>query len=189
VGTQGTQGTIGTGYSNVTSTTSATPASSGNIALTTNQQGAFVTGNRVRAINTTSNYFEGIVTITGGTTFTIAADFNVGTTPASSWTIALTGVRGVQGTTGTQGTSGTNGTNGSQGASGTNGTNGSQGATGASIQGVQGIQGISPSTADFITNTPDTYTGTAKAMYVVTLSQAQYDAIGTKDPNTLYIII
>jgi len=121
------------------------------------------------------------------------------------------GEAGTQGTQGTQGASiqGTQGTQGAsiqgtQGASiqGTQGTQGAsiQGTQGASIQGVQGIQGtqgtsiqgvqgISPSTADFITNTPDTYTGTAKAMYVVTLSQAEYNAIGTKDANTLYIII
>jgi hypothetical protein len=41
----------------------------------------------------------------------------------------------------------------------------------------------------FITNTCDVWTGTDKVICVVTLSQAEYDAIGTKNANILYIII
>jgi hypothetical protein len=41
----------------------------------------------------------------------------------------------------------------------------------------------------YITNRNDTYTGTAKVTNVITLSQSEYNAIGTKDPTTLYIII
>lgn len=99
-GNVGATGATGASFTGVTSTTSATPASTGTITLTTNQQGAFVTGNRVRAINTTSNYFEGVVTITGGTTFAIAADYNVGTTTATSWTISLAGAVGTAGASG-----------------------------------------------------------------------------------------
>lgn len=40
-----------------------------------------------------------------------------------------------------------------------------------------------------ITNEADTYTGTAKASQIVTCSQAEYNAIGTKNANTLYVII
>jgi hypothetical protein len=40
-----------------------------------------------------------------------------------------------------------------------------------------------------ITNRNDTYTGTAKVTDIITLSQAEYNGIGTKDPSTLYIII
>ena len=156
-GITGTQGVTGTGYTGVTSTTSATPASSGSISLTTNTQGSFVTGNRVRAVNTTSNYFEGTVTITGGTTFAIAADFNVGTTLASNWTITLAGERGVQGTQGTigsqgiqglgfaqlQGVQGPNGIQGSIGSTGSTGTQGTAGLQGFSgTQGLQGTQGV-----------------------------------------------
>ena len=107
---QGATGATGVGYSGVTSTTSATPASTGTITLTTNTQGAFVTGDRIRAVNTTSNYFEGQVTITGSTSFAITADYNVGTTTATSWTITLAGARGVQGTQGIQGTNTTTAT-------------------------------------------------------------------------------
>ena len=103
-GATGLAGATGIGYANITSTSLATPASTGTITLITNAKGAFVTGNRVRAINTNSNYFEGIVTITGETSFAIAADFNVGTTAAISWTIALAGTRGPTGSTGATGT-------------------------------------------------------------------------------------
>jgi hypothetical protein len=102
-GATGATGITGMGYENITSTSLATPASTGTITLITNAKGAFVTGNRVRVINTNSNYFEGVVTITGETTFAIAADFNVGTTAAISWKIALAGNIGPSGSTGATG--------------------------------------------------------------------------------------
>lgn len=108
-GAQGIQGTQGVGYIGVTSTTLVTPSSSGTITITTNTQGAFISGNRVRVINTTSNYFEGVVTITGGTTFAVAADYSVGTTQASNWTVVLAGIQGSQGLQGTQGIQGVQG--------------------------------------------------------------------------------
>lgn len=39
-----------------------------------------------------------------------------------------------------------------------------------------------------IDNSTDTYTSEAKIMHVVSLTQAEYDAIETPDENTLYII-
>ena len=129
-GVIGTTGATGIGYDGVTSTTTATPASTGTITLTTNKQGAFNTGSRVRAVNTTSNYFEGTVTITGGTSFAIAADYNLGSTSASSWTITAVGVRGVTGPTGPTGPSGSNGGLGPTGPTGPSGSNGGPGPTG-----------------------------------------------------------
>ena len=41
---------------------------------------------------------------------------------------------------------------------------------------------------DIVTASADTYTSRAKALSLVTLTQAEYDAIETKDSNTLYII-
>jgi hypothetical protein len=64
------------------------------------------------------------------------------------------------------------------------GPQGPQGTTG-----IQGPQGTSPSTSTFINNSTDSFTPSAVISYVVTLSQAQYDGIGTKDANTLYIIV
>jgi hypothetical protein len=142
-GAQGAQGLQGLGYVGVTSTTLATPSSSGTITLTTSGQGSYISGNRVRAINTTSNYFEGVVTITGGTTFAIAADYNVGTTQASNWTVVLAGTigpQGVQGTAGFLGSNGAQGTQGIQGSLGTQGTIGAQGIiTSASAPAVQSV--------------------------------------------------
>jgi hypothetical protein len=43
--------------------------------------------------------------------------------------------------------------------------------------------------ANTIGNEDDSYTGTAKVSQMVTLSQVEYDAIGTPDANTMYIII
>ena len=40
-----------------------------------------------------------------------------------------------------------------------------------------------------ITNSADTYTGTDKVQSIVTLSAAEYAAIGTPDANTFYIVI
>ena len=97
IGPLGPIGPIGVGYDGVTSTSTAIPSSTGTITLVTNKQGAFATGSRVRAVNTVANFFEGTVTITSGTTFAIAADFNVGTGSASSWTIVDVGARGATG--------------------------------------------------------------------------------------------
>ena len=100
-GATGPVGLTGLGYDGVTSTSSVTPAATGTITLTTNKQNAFVTGQRIRAYNTSTNYFEGIVTITGNTNFAIAADY-VSSSPAqaSSWTVAAAGVIGSIGSTG-----------------------------------------------------------------------------------------
>lgn len=41
----------------------------------------------------------------------------------------------------------------------------------------------------FVSNSEDTYTTTPKANQIVTLKESEYDALVTKDINTLYIII
>jgi hypothetical protein len=129
-GPQGIQGVTGAGYSGIISATSVTPANIGTIVLTTNLQGAFKTGDRIRVVNTASNYFEGILTITSGTSFSIVADYNIGTTAASLWTVSLTGVRGVAGASGASGAAGANGTNGTAGATGATGSQGIKGDMG-----------------------------------------------------------
>jgi hypothetical protein len=119
----GTTGATGVGYDGVTSTSFAVPASSGEVVtLIPNKQGAFISGSRVRAINTSSNYFEGTLAIPFGGAFQITQDFNVGTTPASSWTITLAGVRGQQGSTGATGLVGATGLQGNVGSTGATGS-------------------------------------------------------------------
>jgi hypothetical protein len=118
----GATGATGVGYDGVTSTSFAVPASSGAVVtLIPNKQGAFISGSRVRAINTSSNYFEGTLAIPFGGAFQITQDFNVGTTPASSWTITLAGVRGQQGSTGATGLVGATGLQGNVGSTGATG--------------------------------------------------------------------
>ena len=41
----------------------------------------------------------------------------------------------------------------------------------------------------FVQNTSDTFTGTAAVRQIVSLTQAEYDAIASKDANTLYVIV
>lgn len=43
--------------------------------------------------------------------------------------------------------------------------------------------------ANSVTNELDTYTGTSKVTQIITCSLAEYNAIGTKNANTLYVII
>ena len=52
------------------------------------------------------------------------------------------------------------------------------------IQSIAGAQ-----VTGIITNTTDTYTSTPAIEHIVSLTQAEYDAIGTPDPATLYVII
>ena len=51
------------------------------------------------------------------------------------------------------------------------------------------FQVSSTATGDFVTNVNDTWTGTGKITDIATLTQAEYNAIGVKNPNMLYVII
>lgn len=100
------QGSTGAGYSGVTSTSSQS-VSIGAKTWTLNTANAFITGDRIRAIQSTSNYVEGTATITG-TTLTMTSDVSVGTTgPYTNWTFSIAGLQGIQGTQGNQGIQGT----------------------------------------------------------------------------------
>ena len=85
----------------------------------------------------------------------------------------LTGSQGVQGPQGIDGTQGPQGIDGAQGAAGPQGVDGAQG-----FQGPQG-----PTNPDNIVSTgPNTITSIWEG------TQAQYDALGTYDANTIYFI-
>jgi hypothetical protein len=60
-------------------------------------------------------------------------------------------------------------------------------STGDSGNVVETIAGVD--VEGIVTNSTDTYTSNAKVQHLVSLTQAEYDAIGTKNDNTLYIII
>ena len=133
----------------------------------------------------------------------------------SSGTSGTSGVSGADGSNGTSGTSGVSGANGSSGTSGVSGANGSSGTSGTSglsgtatfpytgsaifsgslqLVGEFGVTGSTFSVTDgsttgsFVTTLGDTYTSTPQATKIVTLTQTEYDAIGTKNTNTLYVI-
>lgn len=133
--------------------------------------------------------------------------------------IGLTGAQGIQGATGAAGVNGIDGVNGVDGKSayqlavdagfvGTEpewraslkGVKGDTGATGAQgLAGPQGIQGVagpqgeigpigpegpSPDTSTFATKTE-----LNALTKIEQLTQAQYDALATKDANTLYVVV
>ena len=83
------------------------------------------------------------------------------------------GIQGPEGPQGIQGVQGLPGDRGEIGPIGPKGTQGIQGPIGP--QGLQGIQGVTGAV------------GPAPAW--VTLTQAAYDAIVTKDPNTVYLVV
>lgn len=51
------------------------------------------------------------------------------------------------------------------------------------------LDGIDDTAENFVKNTTDTFTPSAKITQIVTLTQAQYDGIGTPSGSTLYIIL
>jgi hypothetical protein len=116
----------------------------------------------------------------------------------TSGTSGTSGVNGTSGDAGSSGTSGNDGVNGTNGTGGSSGTSGVSGAgfpyTGsATITGSLEVDG--PITiisgafdGDVIDNVnPDAYT-TPKVKHVIAITSASYAALGTKDPNTLYVV-
>ena len=86
------------------------------------------------------------------------------------------GPQGIQGLEGPQGIQGVQGLPGDRGETGTIGPKGTQGIQGPiGPQGLQGIQGVTGAVGP--------------APTWVTLTQAAYDAIVTKDPNTVYLVV
>ena len=83
------------------------------------------------------------------------------------------GPQGIQGPEGPQGIQGVQGLPGDRGEIGPIGPKGTQGPIGP--QGLQGIQGVTGAVGP--------------APTWVTLTQAAYDAIVTKDPNTVYLVV
>ena len=115
-GPVGAQGIAGQGYSSTTSNSAYTiavgSATFGGIADT----GAYVVGQRVRIIATTTpaDYVEGVVTaISSNASITVLIDSLSGTGSYSAWTFSIAGNVGAQGPSGRQGAQGTAGAPGS----------------------------------------------------------------------------
>ena len=139
-------------------------------------------------------------------------------TSGSSGTSGVSGTNGSSGTSGvsgTDGSSGTSGATGPAGAPGTNGTSGSSGTSGvtgpAGTSGTSGISGasfpytgnavitgsltvvgnyarVSGSYSGSLIDNLTTPTASEAIEHIVALSSAEYAAIVSPDPNTLYII-
>ena len=142
-----------------------------------------------------------------GTSGTSGAEGSAGA-PGTSGTSGANGATGTSGTSGDNGAPGTSGTSGQSGAAGTSGTSGANGVNGTSgtsgNSGTSGTSFTSPYTGsvvitgsltvtgsvlgNLVGNNTDTYTSSAAVQQIVTLTQAEYNAIGSPDSSTLYII-
>jgi len=105
-GIQGATGATGAGYSGVTSTSTITIGSGlKTFTLVSSNQGAFVTGMRIRAIHsdTPTYYMEGIANYVGGGTIIITVDKFNGSGSHNLWNFAVSGEVGQTGATGSSG--------------------------------------------------------------------------------------
>jgi len=128
-----------------------------------------------------NNYMEGTVVsyndITGSLTFQISLAVGSGT--YASWTVNLQAATGATGPAGTSGTSGT----------GWNAAYvGDVNITGSfSVLGSMNIQ-LGSESGSVVDNRNDTYLSVPRIEHIVTLTEAQYDALVLPDVNTLYVI-
>ena len=105
-GIQGATGATGVGYSGVTSTSTITIGSGlKTFTLVSGNQGAFVTGMRIRAIHsdTPTYYMEGTANYVGGGTIIITVDKFNGSGSHNLWNFAVSGEVGQTGATGSSG--------------------------------------------------------------------------------------
>lgn len=95
----------GIGYYGLTSATSNT-IGTGSKTFTTNFTAtatAFVVGERIRVINTATNWMEGTITAFTTTSLTVNVDVVGGSGTFTSWTFAAAGIQGATGSTGPTG--------------------------------------------------------------------------------------
>ena len=105
-GIQGATGATGAGYSGVTSTSTITIGSGlKTFTLVSANQGAFLTGMRIRAIHsdTPTYYMEGTANYVGAGTLIITVDKFNGSGSHNSWLFAVAGEVGQTGATGSSG--------------------------------------------------------------------------------------
>jgi hypothetical protein len=133
--------------------------------------GAFITGDRIRAIhNTTPTYYmEGPANYVGGGTLIITVDTAVGSGSHNAWDFSIAGLIGATGATGATGVTGATGATGPTGATGATGPTGADstvpgptGATGpAGATGATGATGPTGSSGIIAVNAPITNAGTS----------------------------
>jgi len=136
VGVDGPTGTTGPtgsglGYSGLTSTSTET-ISVAQKAFVTNLNAsstAFTAGQRVRVINSDSNWMEGPITSFSGTNLVMTVENISGSGNFSSWTFTVAGIVGPTGATGPTGSTGPTGPTGPTGSTGPTGPTGFTGPT------------------------------------------------------------
>lgn len=156
-GTTGPTGATGPGYSGVNSTSTITIGTGlKTFTLTSSYAGAFITGDRVRAIHTTTPtyYMEGYANYVGGGSLLITVDVAVGSGSHNDWNFSIAGIVGATGPTGAASSvagptgptgatgAGVTGATGPTGPTGITGPTGSTGATGAGVTGATGATGV-----------------------------------------------
>lgn len=114
----GATGPTGVGYSGVTSTSTITIGTGlKTFSLTGSNSGAFLTGERIRAIHsdTPTYWMEGYANYIGGGTLILTVDLIAGSGSHNNWNFAIAGQVGVTGPTGPTGATGATGATGSSG--------------------------------------------------------------------------
>jgi hypothetical protein len=84
---------VGLGYAGVESLTSLT-VGTGSRTFTVNTNAtdtAFIVGNRVRLVNSSVNYMDGVITAYSGTSMTVLVDGTAGSGTYTAWFVTLTG--------------------------------------------------------------------------------------------------
>jgi hypothetical protein len=84
---------VGLGYAGVESLTSLT-VGTGSKTFTVNTNAtdtAFIVGNRVRLVNSSVNYMDGVITAYSGTSMTVLVDGTAGSGTYTAWFVTLTG--------------------------------------------------------------------------------------------------
>jgi hypothetical protein len=84
---------VGLGYAGVESLTSLT-VGTGSQTFTVNTNAtdtAFIVGNRVRLVNSSTNYMDGVITAYSGTSMTVLVDGTAGSGTYTAWFVTLTG--------------------------------------------------------------------------------------------------
>jgi hypothetical protein len=84
---------VGLGYAGVESLTSLT-VGTGSKTFTVNTNAtdtAFIVGNRVRLVNSSVNYMDGVITAYSGTSMTVLVDGTAGSGTYAAWFVTLTG--------------------------------------------------------------------------------------------------
>jgi len=156
-GPTGPTGPTGAGYAGLTSTSSVA-IGTGSKSFTTNLAStatAFAVGQRVRVINSATNWMEGNITAFSSTTLTVNVDTTAGSGTLASWTVSAAGLIGPTGPTGATGVSGPTGPTGSTGAVGPTGPTG---ATGIGYSGLSSTSSVAIGTGSksFTTNLAST---------------------------------